>query len=126
MSTEILLKLLKFGLVGLSGMLIDFGITYLLKERLHWHKYIANATGFLLAATNNFYWNKVWTFTNTDPLIGTQFLKFISIAIIGLVINTAVLILVEKQLKMNFYLAKIVAIGVVVIWNFGMNYIFTF
>ena len=126
LQVDILLKLLKFGLVGLSGMLIDFGITYLFKERLHLHKYIANAAGFMLAATNNFYWNKVWTFVNDDPSFVPQYAKFIAIALVGLIINTGVLMLVEKRMRINFYLAKVVAITVVVIWNFSMNYLFTF
>ena len=89
-------------------MLLDFGITYLLKERLHWHKYLANALGFTVAATNNFYWNKIWTFTNTDPTIGLQYSKFIAIALVGLAINTGVLMLAERRLHLHFYLAKVV------------------
>jgi len=50
----ILVKFLKFCLIGLSGMLIDFGTTWLLKEKLRINKYFANSTGFILAATSNY------------------------------------------------------------------------
>ena len=45
----IFFKLLRFGVVGLSGMVIDFSITWLVKERLRWNKYLANTFGFSLA-----------------------------------------------------------------------------
>ncbi len=113
-------------MVGLSGMLIDFGVTYLLKEYARVHKYLANAVGFLLAATNNFYWNKIWTFKDAGSDVTQQYLSFVIVSIIGLGINTLVLMILEKKMQVNFYPAKIVAIMVVVLWNFTMNYLFTF
>jgi len=123
---ELLFKLLKFGIVGFSGMLVDFGATYLLKEYVKLHKYLANGIGFSLAATHNFYWNKIWTFKDTNVAVTQQYLSFVAVSLIGLAINTWVLILLEKKVKWNFYLAKVVAIMVVVLWNFTMNYLFTF
>lgn len=113
-------------MVGLTGMLIDFGVTYVLKEFTNLHKYLANATGFVLAASNNFYWNKVWTFQDTNPDVSQQFLSFVVVSIVGLGINTIVIMLLETKFKMKFYLAKVLAIIVVVIWNFIMNYLYTF
>ena len=48
-----LLKFVKFCLVGFSGIFIDFGITYFLKEVAKVQQYVANAIGFSLAATSN-------------------------------------------------------------------------
>lgn len=107
-------------------MAIDFGVTYLLKEYTRFHKYLANAIGFTLAATSNFYWNKVWTFEDTNVGITQQFISFVIVSLIGLAINTLVLVTLEKKVQLNFYLAKVVAIMVVVLWNFTMNYLFTF
>ena len=47
-------KFLKFCIVGSSGMIIDFGTTWLLKEKVKINKYLANSTGFILAATSNY------------------------------------------------------------------------
>lgn len=113
-------------MVGLSGMAIDFGVTYLLKEYARLHKYLANAIGFTLAASSNFYWNKTWTFEDTNVGITQQFISFVIVSLIGLAINTLVLVTLEKKMQLNFYLAKVVAIMVVVLWNFTMNYLFTF
>ena len=107
-------------------MVIDFTFTYVLKEHTRIHKYLANAVGFSLAATNNFYWNKIWTFEDTDVEITQQYASFLIISLVGLGINTLVLMILEKKMQLNFYFAKILAILVVVLWNFTMNYLFTF
>lgn len=122
----IVFKVLKFSLVGFVGMLIDFGATYLLKEKLGIDRYLSNAIGFALAATNNFYWNKVWTFQNDSAELMEQYLSFIAISIIGLLINTFFLVMFERRLKITFYYSKFLAIVAVTIWNFTMNYFVTF
>ncbi len=121
-----LLKFLKFGMVGFSGLFIDFGFTYLCKEVLRIQQYIANAIGFTIAASSNYLLNRMWTFRSTNPEIAIEYTEFILISIIGLGLNTLILYFVIKRFKWNFYLAKIVAIGFVTIWNFFANALFTF
>jgi putative flippase GtrA len=122
----IILKFLKFCAVGFSGMLIDFGTTWLLKEKAGINKYIANSTGFILAATSNYIWNRVWTFESRNSEIAIEYFSFILISVAGLGINNLVIYLLNDKLKFNFYLSKLLAIGVVTIWNFIMNFIITF
>lgn len=119
-------RLIKFCVVGFSGMLVDFFFTWLCKEKLKWNKYISNSIGFVLAATNNYIWNRIWTFQSQGTEIVREYSSFLIISLVGLGINNAVIYLLHDRLKLNFYLAKILAIGVVTLWNFGMNYLFTF
>jgi putative flippase GtrA len=121
-----ILKFLKFCLVGASGMIIDFGTTWLLKEKVHLNKYISNSSGFILAATSNYLFNRRWTFHNDDPHIVVQYSSFIGISLIGLAINNLVIYFLHGKLKYNFYISKLIAVVVVTIWNFGMNFLFTF
>ena len=121
-----LLKFLKFCVVGLSGMVIDFSTTWLLKEKAKVNKYIANSTGFILAATSNYIWNRIWTFQSENSQIAVEYLSFILISVAGLGINNFVIYLLNDRLKINFYLSKLLAIGVVTVWNFLMNFIITF
>jgi putative flippase GtrA len=125
-SKTFLLKFLKFGLVGFSGVFVDFGITYLTKEKLHVPKYLANAIGFTTAATTNYILNRIWTFESSNPEIGWEYTQFLMISLIGLGINTLILWLLVSRFKMNFYLAKVFAIAVVTIWNFLANNYITF
>ncbi len=121
-----LLKILKFGVVGMSGMTIDFAVTYLCKEKIRIHKYIANAIGFVMAASWNYTFNRIWTFESHNPHIGFEFLRFFIVSLIGLGINTLMLWVFVSKFKQNFYLSKLFAIGVVLIWNFIVNWLVTF
>jgi putative flippase GtrA len=122
----LLWKFLKFCMVGFSGMIIDFGTTWLLKEKVKLNKYIANSTGFILAATSNYLLNRFWTFHSENKQIATEYLSFVLISIAGLGINNLVVYLLNDKLKLNFYLSKLFATAVVTLWNFSMNYLFTF
>jgi len=119
-------KFVKFCVVGFSGMVVDFSVTWLCKEKFGWNKYLSNSLGFVLAATNNYIWNRLWTFRSTNVQIPVEYGKFLFIAAIGLAINNFVIYLLHGKWKLNFYLSKIFAIVIVTLWNFTMNYLFTF
>jgi putative flippase GtrA len=123
---DALLKLTKFGIVGLSGMMIDFLTTWLCKERLLMNKYVANSLGFSLAVVNNFFLNYKWTFEAKDNNISIDFIKFILFAIIGLGLNNLFLFFFHSKLQIRFYIAKALAIICVFAWNFTTNYFFNF
>ena len=122
----LLSKLLKFGIVGCSGMIIDFGTTYLCKEILKINKFISNGIGFILAATSNYFLNRNWTFNSQSEDIGTQYVQFMIVSAIGLGINSLVLYLLNEKLKWSFYFSKLIAIAITTIWNFFANLLFTF
>ena len=122
----LLLKFIKFCVVGFSGMIIDFSTTWLLKERVRINRYIANSIGFILAATSNYIWNRFWTFKSVNSQIATEYFSFILISVAGLVINNLLLYFFSDKLKINFYLSKLIAIGIVTLWNFILNYLITF
>ena len=119
-------QFIKFCVVGGSGVFVDFGITYACKEWLRLNKYAANSLGFLCASTTNYILNRLWTFHSENPDITGQYLRFLGIAVVGLAINNATVYVLHNRLRMNFYLAKLFATGMVTVWNFFMNYFFTF
>ncbi|MDQ6757544.1 MAG: GtrA family protein [Bacteroidota bacterium] len=117
--------MMKFGIVGLSGMAIDFLTTWICKEKFLINKYLANSIGFSLAVINNFFWNSKWTF-GTSYQTGTNFIKFILFALIGLLLNNLLLFLFHSKFRIRFYIAKGFAIVCVFAWNFLTNYFFNF
>ncbi len=119
-------RIFKFGLVGLSGMLADFAITWLLKEKLHINKFVANAAGFSFAVTSNFLLNNIWTFAHTPGNSAIHFLKFLLVSLSGLLLNYVCLQVLVKYVKANFYLLKLFVTGIVFFWNYFLNIIFTF
>jgi putative flippase GtrA len=123
---EFIIKFIKFGIVGVSGVVVDFGITWLLKEKARANQYIANSTGFMCAVFNNYLLNRIWTFHSHDPSIAWQFSKFLLIAMVGLALNNSIIYYLNEKKGMAFYPSKLVATGIVMIWNFGANYLITF
>ncbi len=121
-----ILKFLKFGVVGFSGVFVDFGVTYLFKEVIKINKYVSNALGFICAATSNYILNRIWTFESANADVATEYGKFMLVSAIGLGINSLTLYILTDKLKWNFYLSKIFAIGAATLWNFFANLLFTF
>ncbi|MGL5786894.1 MAG: GtrA family protein [Bacteroidales bacterium] len=130
-----IVQFIKFAFVGASGTVVDFGMTWLMKEKMRLNKYLANSIGFLIAATSNFIINRYWTFHSENPDISGEYFRFMLISLIGLSINNAVIYSFSQQwadryftrfTSLRFYISKIIATGIVVLWNFFMNYFFTF
>jgi putative flippase GtrA len=119
-------RFIKFAVVGLSGMVIDFSVTWLCKEKLKINKYIANSAGFICAMFNNYSLNRYWTFESTDTHIATQFTRFLLVSLIGLAINNLLLFLLVKNTRLNFYLLKLFVIAIVFVWNYFANLLYTF
>jgi putative flippase GtrA len=94
----------------------------------------ANCISFSAAVLSNFTWNRLWTFPESrERPIGGQLTQFAIINVLGLAINTAILVLLDRYVfqlfvgeRLSYNLAKAFAIGVVLFWNFGMNRIFTY
>lgn len=123
---EFVLKFLKFGVVGFSGVFVNFGVTWLFKEIFKLNKYVSNILGFVVAATTNYLLNRWWTFQSNNPEVGVEYAKYFLISIIGLGIDTLTVYLLNGKLKWNFYLSKVFAIGTATLWNFFGNLLFTF
>jgi putative flippase GtrA len=119
-------KFIKFCLVGFSGVFVDFGVTYLLKEIVKIQKYVANSIGFTTAATTYYVLNRIWTFQSKNPHVAMEFARFFFIALIGLGINNLIIYILNGRFKMNFYVSKLIATVIVTMWNFLINAYYTF
>ena len=126
LTTELYNKFIRFVIVGFSGLIVDFGITYFTKEKLKVQKYLANAIGFSTAATTNYFFNRIWTFQSTNPEILFEYGSFLLVSLVGLFLNTLILYLIVSRLKINFYISKAFAMMVVTLWNFSANAFITF
>lgn len=121
-----ILKFMKFGVVGVSGTAVDFGTTFLLKEKLKLNKYLANGIAYMCGATSNFLLNRWWTFNSQAPQVWEQYFKFLGVSLIGLGLNTLIIYILVNKWNQNFYVSKVGATLLVLIWNFFGNLMFTF
>ena len=75
------LQLVKFGLVGGSGYLINLAVFAVLTGNLGLHHAVAAIGAFCVAVTNNFLWNRHWTFGAGDGLAGFQAVRFFAVSV---------------------------------------------
>ena len=118
-------RIIKFGIIGLSGTVIDFAVLTSLVELVGLNILVANTVSFIFGATNNFVWNKFWTFRNENKEFKKQFFKYLGVAFIGLVINT-LLMHIFITIGVHYLFAKIIIAILVVFWNFNGNKYWTF
>jgi dolichol-phosphate mannosyltransferase len=122
-------RFLKFLAVGLSGVVVDSAILYLLTDRntLHWPLTRSAILAAEVAIINNFFWNDRWTFgdiANHQRSWRQQFrrlLKFNLVCLMGVVIKVIILNILFNFVIPNQYIANILAIGCATLWNFWIN-----
>ncbi len=136
-------RFLKFSVVGTIGALVDFGTLYLLHIVFGLPILISNTCSFSAAVLSNFIWNRYWTYPDSrSKPIRAQLLQFFAVNVIGWGINTGILLLLrspcasvtggllaletETAYKLGYNLAKAIATGVVLFWNFFINRIWTY
>ncbi len=122
-------RFLRFAVVGLSGVIVDMGLLFLLSDpsMLGWGLTRSKLIAAEAAIINNFLWNDAWTFGDVSaqqrglPRRLRRFGKFQLICLAGVVLNTLLLNLQFNLLHMNRYVANAVAIAAVTGWNFWLN-----
>lgn len=125
----ILKEMIKFSIVGAINTVLDFAVyvgltrsTQFWQDNFLW----ANFISFLMAATSSYILNKNWTFRDKNKRIHIQYPKFILVSAIGLLLNETILYSLVRHLHIYDLLAKVVAVGAVMFWNFTINKFWTF
>jgi dolichol-phosphate mannosyltransferase len=119
-------RFLSYGLVGLSGVFVDMSIFYLLGV-MGWGLTSSKIISAEVAVLNNFLWNDLWTFrdlaqqqSGRRKLI-KRFVKFNLICLLGIGLNLIILNFLYNYFGVNKYIANLIAIAIVTIWNFWFN-----
>ena len=115
--------------VGASGVVIDMSILFLLSDprMLGWGLTRSKILAAEAALLNNFIWNDAWTFGHIAKHQSTfgqrvkRFLKFNAICSLGIFFNVVIINIEFNFLHMNRYLANLIAIGIVTLWNYKSN-----
>ena len=120
----------RFCVVGLSGVVIDMSLLYLLSDpkMLGWGLTRSKIIAAEAALINNFIWNDLWTFAAVSRHQNhfgqrlKRLLKFNAICAVGLILNVLILNVEFNSLHMNRYVANLVAIVIVTVWNYMTNW----
>ena len=118
-------QLAKFSLVGLSGYVINLAVYTALLRGAGWHYAAAATVSFLVAVTNNYTWNRVWTFHDQRGHVAWQGLRFLVVALVAYVANLA-LLSGFIALGVDKVLAQAIAVVLVTPLNFVGNKLWSF
>ncbi|MGN6814681.1 MAG: GtrA family protein [Solirubrobacterales bacterium] len=119
------IQLLKFGIVGGSGYLINLAVFAALVG-LNVHHTIAAIGAFCVAVTNNFLWNRYWTFGPGEGPAHFQAARFFAVSLASLGLNLAVLELLVANHVVGDLSAQAIAVAVAMPFNFLGNKLWTF
>jgi putative flippase GtrA len=136
-------RFLRFLVVGAVGAVVDFGTFNLLSVELNVYPVVASMISFTAAVTSNFLWNRVWTYPDSrSKPVGTQVGQFSLVSLVGLLVRTPLFAalapawawllsrwpapLPVSQVRAANNLALACAVGVVLIWNFAANRLWTY
>lgn len=118
-------QLVKFGAVGGSGYVVNLIVFAGLTGPGGLHHIVAAICAFVVAVSNNFFWNRHWTFAAGEGHAGFQAARFFAISVLGLAIN---LIVLELLIRAGFgeLPAQALAVAIAMPFNFVGNKLWTF
>src|SRR3954454_6493417 len=120
------IQLLKFGLVGGSGYLINLAVFALLAGAFGVHHIAAAVGAFCVAVTNNFVLNRYWTFGPGEGPAHFQEARFFAVSLGSLGLNLIVLEALISNHLTGELTAQAIAVAVAMPFNFLGNKLWTF
>lgn len=115
----------RFALVGGSGYVVNLVVFWLAVHPAGLDHRIAATLAFLVAVSNNFFWNRSWTFAPGERRMHHQAARFLTVSIGGFLVNLALLELLVSA-GLPELLSQAIAVAVVMPLNFIGNRLWTF
>jgi putative flippase GtrA len=120
------IQLAKFGVVGISGYVVNLVVYAILLKQAGLHYLLAATGSFLVAATNNYVWNRLWTFRHQRGHVAYQGLRFLIVAVIAYGANLLLLTGLVEVAGVDKIVAQAIAIVLVTPLNFIGNKLWSF
>ena len=119
-------QLVKFGVVGGSGYVVNLAVFAAAVKIADVHHLVAATLAFVVAVTNNFWWNRHWTFGAKDGHAGFQAARFFTVSVAAFLFAAAVLELLVSVVGVAEVPAQAISIVVATPLNFIGNKMWSF
>jgi len=120
-----LLRFIKFCGVGLSGVLVNMGLLWLLTEFAGLFYLLSAAVSIETSIISNFVLNNYFTFRDRRPSGAKSFfnylVKFNLVSLAGLGLNMGVLWLLTEVFGVYYLLSNLCGIAMATLWNYLVN-----
>jgi dolichol-phosphate mannosyltransferase len=119
------IQLFQFGVVGASGYFVNLAVFAVMVGPVGIHHIAAAVAAFCVAVTNNFWWNRHWTFDAKSGHAGFQAARFFMVSLLALIVNLVALELLVRG-GMSDIPAQAISIAIAMPFNFIGNKLWTF
>jgi len=118
-------NVMKFGIVGISGIVVNLGILYCLVQYFHTYDLLASGIAIELSILNNFIWNDLWTFHSMENRkYSNRWYRLAAFNVIsagGVAINLGIFYYLTRWFAVYYIYAQFVGILIAFTWNFVIN-----
>lgn len=119
-------QIIRFLIVGVISFLIEFGVFAFLVDVANINYQYANLPAMGLAIICNYFLTRKYVFESVKHNARTTFILFLTFTLMGVVLNQYLLMLMVEQMEFNIKASKVVAVGLVAIFNFLTKKYFVF
>lgn len=118
-------QIVKFVIVGLIATIIDISAYYIFYSIFNINPLLANVLAFCISVTYNYIASVKWVFDITENKSNKRmFAEFIVLSIVGLLLTELIIYIAVDKLNINAMIIKIIATGIVMVFNFITRKIF--
>lgn len=119
-------KLVKFGITGVLNTAIDYAVFAGAFTLLGWNIYVSQFFGYSAGLLNSYIINRSWTFRSKNKFFSAEFIKFITLGIIMLLLSMGIIHICSAVLALSPLLSKLITTGIVLLINFFISKLWVF
>lgn len=118
-STGIWRKILRFGVVGGTAFIVDYGFLFVLTEFAGFNYLVSAAISFTLAHVYNYILSVRWVFdVGENHSKAVDFTAFMLLGVVGLGLNQLLMWLFVSEAGIHYMVSKLFVTAIVMVYNF--------
>lgn len=118
-------KMFKYGLVGVLGAFIHFGVLVLLVEKFQVVPVLSSSIGFVIVVVISYVLNKYWTFQTKNKSF-SEFTKYMIVSCSGLVMNIVIMYFSVDVFHLDYIIGQLIVTFIIPLSNYTLNHLWTF
>lgn len=129
--SKIVIRIIKFGIIGSSGIIVNQSILYLFVEYVKLDYRISSIIAIECSIISNFFFNSIWTWGDRRVTrFKEHFIRLIkfnlSTGFTSFAFNWTILVLLTELLQMNYLFSNLIGIAIAAGINFFISHFWTF
>lgn len=125
-----LLRVLRFGIVGLTAAAVHYWVVIGLVELAHIAPLHANVGGFVVAFWVSYFGHRHWTFSDAVASHADgahpSFIRFLAVALLGFCMNQLLFYLLLRYVGLPYYVALALVVFTVAVMTYVLSKLWAF